>query len=1154
MLRSTQFIFIAAHCLLCILLCTTQATAQDTLIVQTITLDSDLRSGVFSFPNDPNQTYEKILMRYQMRCHDAAVGNGNVGCREWDYSCNTFITDSTRVDSIRALHPNYIVSNFSGSEFAYTLQPVYNYTQYEQKEVVYNNVITETTAPVGIGAMPLTLAGTQTVGRAQFLFTAAELTTAGLVAGPISSLRMDVTELGSAINFLSIKMKHSSKTELDAADPDLSGFTEVYFLSTAFANTGEQPLLFYDNFEWDGSSNILVEFSFTNQNTGMPTTVNSHDAGFSSSIFTGAADYALLFNGSGYIPLDPTPLSVVNNALTVSFWAKGSEAILPTNTTVFEGQDAGGNRQANVHLPWSNGEIYWDCGNTGGTYDRINGPANANQYEGNWSHWAFTKNVSTGTMSIFHNGQLFFSGTGKTRPIALSSFNFARDISGNNFYYGAIDELQIWNAALSQSTIQEWMRQSITPAHPNYNNLLAYFPLDEGSSNQLSDISPNNTTATVDGSANWQRIRGKDLFKNFVTSSLRPNITFVQGTYEQEINSIFVLDSVLAPQHQVKVFEVVGTDLVQTNTFLAFPAGAQYVLNESGQVVDTIQVFAEDMLSISNLEYFNKFPAKYEILSLVTPYGNGLDLGQNGKTFTFDVTDYGPILKGNRRLSVELGGEFQEELDISFLYISGTPPRDVIDIQNIWPFQRGWFASILNDDVFEPRQLSLLPFASAYEIRSSITGHGQNGEFVQRTHYLNVNGGSNEFTYPVWQTCGNIPIYPQGGTWLFDRAGWCPGNPTTVNRFDITPYVSAGATVAIDYGLLGANMNEANYLVSNQLVTYGAANYSNDAALLDVIRPSLKVEHQRFNPACNFPTILIQNTGSNNLTSLNISYQVEGGTALNYQWTGDLAFLETEEVDLPVEALNFWENGTSPKVFIVTILEPNGAADQYLPNNTLRSAYVNAAVLDHDQLLLNYKTNNRAEENTMYLRDYSGSIVLQRIVMADVTEYTDALDLPSGCYTLEFLDTGGDGLDYWYWNQTGQGVGTGYLRIRRQLPSGNFMTVRTFEPEFGSFINFDFIIPQTVSTLEPGDKPTWLSVFPNPATDLIYVDLIGFEQEDVLVSLYNTLGQRLDEKIITNNLQQQAQVIFEAADLPAGVYQIVVEAGTKLRSAQVVVN
>ena len=66
-------------------------------------------------------------------------------------------------------------------------------------------------------------------------------------------------------------------------------------------------------------------------------------------------------------------------------------------------------------------------------------------------------------------------------------------------------------------------------------------------------------------------------------------------------------------------------------------------------------------------------------------------------------------------------------------------------------------------DIFEPRILSTDLDGSFYKIRSSITGHGQNGEFIPREHYININGAEQEFQYEVWKECGDNPIYPQGG-------------------------------------------------------------------------------------------------------------------------------------------------------------------------------------------------------------------------------------------------------------------------------------------------------------------------------------------------------------------------------------------------------
>src|SRR6188474_917521 len=95
-------------------------SAQDTIKVNTFNWSSTNRADTFQFPDNPGESYRKILMIYNMRCHDAIVGTGATGCLEWDYSCNTFITDPTRQDSVRRSHPDYTISNFSGNEFEYT--------------------------------------------------------------------------------------------------------------------------------------------------------------------------------------------------------------------------------------------------------------------------------------------------------------------------------------------------------------------------------------------------------------------------------------------------------------------------------------------------------------------------------------------------------------------------------------------------------------------------------------------------------------------------------------------------------------------------------------------------------------------------------------------------------------------------------------------------------------------------------------------------------------------------------------------------------------------------------------------------------------------------------------------------------------------------
>ena len=84
-------------------------------------------------------------------------------------------------------------------------------------------------------------------------------------------------------------------------------------------------------------------------------------------------DYSLEFTGSERVEIRK-PMDDISKEITISFWQYGASN-LPVNSTIFEGRDNANRRQVNVHLPWGNSQVYWDCGNNGSGYDRINLPA-----------------------------------------------------------------------------------------------------------------------------------------------------------------------------------------------------------------------------------------------------------------------------------------------------------------------------------------------------------------------------------------------------------------------------------------------------------------------------------------------------------------------------------------------------------------------------------------------------------------------------------------------------------------------------------------------------------------------------------------------------------------------------------------------------------
>ena len=58
-------------------------------------------------------------------------------------------------------------------------------------------------------------------------------------------------------------------------------------------------------------------------------------------------------------------------------------------------------------------------------------------------------------------------------------------------------------------------------------------------------------------------------------------------------------------------------------------------------------------------------------------------------------------------MTMERGGEYQEEMDISFHYIIGTPEREVKEIKEVWPTGYHGYNDIIANKYFAPRKIPL---------------------------------------------------------------------------------------------------------------------------------------------------------------------------------------------------------------------------------------------------------------------------------------------------------------------------------------------------------------------------------------------------------------------------------------------------------------
>ena len=527
------------------------------------------------------------------------------------------------------------------------------------------------------------------------------------------------------------------------------------------------------------------------------------------------------------------------------------------------------------------------------------------------------------------------------------------------------------------------------------------------------------------------------------------------------------------------------------------------------------------------------------IANVITPYGTYMQgNGTEGfspnwvQRYTYDVTDFAPLLKGPVMMRAFYGGwSTGFNVTISFEFIEGTPPRNVIDIQNLWSGSNSYadIQTILSD--------SLVTIPSEVKnsmLRVTISGHGQDGEFTPGVNYFVDVNGSNVYTQEIWRDdCGEVALYPQGGTWVYDRANWCPGDKATTRNHELTSYINNGEENSLAFDIYRPNWNpsEASYIYDAQLFTFEDPNFQTDAVLEDIISPSLKQEYFRYNPTCSNPIIKIKNNGSDILTNAEIYYGFEGYPENYFFWEGSLDFGESEIIELQPISFYSWEDNIP---FKARIAKPNGIQDQYNVNDILFSDY--ELVEEYpNTFCLWLKTNDVPGETSYEVKDNFGNIIYSRNNMDANTLYKDTMTFEPGCYSLQLLDTGGnqnfneDGLSWWANND-----GDGYARLR-EVPGGFF---KYYQADFGTELTNYFRVGNYSLSINNYDN-LFCEIYPNPSKDNFNLHLELPKSQDLFIELIDFNGKVI-KSIEKNNFISDV-ININTNGLQSGIYFILIK-------------
>ena len=606
-----------------------------------------------------------------------------------------------------------------------------------------------------------------------------------------------------------------------------------------------------------------------------------------------------------------------------------------------------------------------------------------------------------------------------------------------------------------------------------------------------------------------------------------------------------MLDSIISTPLEVVTFYT-AQPTIPIDTLYYFPAGFYNMIFDSiGNIIDSIYVDPTSLLINSTNNWYSYFDVleKYEIARVITPYGGNIPSNYAFKHI-FDITDFKSILQDSVKIRAHYSGwgnGWSATLDFEF--IEGIPPRNVNSIENIYS---GSY-SYLNSADFENNKLNskkfwIKPNTSQSMIKMTCTGHGFDNninaaEFKPIDYFVHVNGLLTHTQFNWNDDCGENPIYPyyenpNGGyihTWILDRANWCPGLRAKTFDHEITDYIIPSDSIEIDIDFQSYSWSGSqtpSYIVESQLIQYQGSNFNNSAEIIDIIKPSKKDEYSRFNPTCSKPLIKIRNYGSTTLNTLEIEYGIIGGDLYTYSWSGNLEFLEIQEVELPL--LSNWY-GTKD-IFYVKLNNPNGQSDDYDVNNYMESVFEHVpqyqdkfAVWTTINNGVTNSWNNESETSWEFFKD-DGSLhaASQQMFLGVVNQnqYRDTVDFQSGCYMFKVTDLGENGLDYGYNND-----GVGSIKFRN-VPGTTF---KDFHPDFGSNIIHSFRVGSILSNTNFIED---FRIYPVPAKDEI---LISGNLSKINVLRITDNSGRLIKEISSLS---GSQLKVDISNLSSGVYFI----------------
>ena len=311
--------------------------------------------------------------------------------------------------------------------------------------------------------------------------------------------------------------------------------------------------------------------------------------------------------------------------------------------------------------------------------------------------------------------------------------------------------------------------------------------------------------------------------------------------------------------------------------------------------------------------------------------------------------------------------------------------------------------------------------------------------------------------------------------------------------------------------------------------------------------------------------VVIKNYGNLPLTTLDIIYDINGGTPITFPWVGNLAPGQAATVTLS----NISYIASASNTVNISVANPNGNTDQNITNDNVSTSFINQSMqgqvttgITDGLATIDITTDGYPTESTWEIIDDNGTVIASgSATTANAPQAQATATLIAGaCYAFNMYDSYGDGLSdpangsYEVKDAAGTSIASG---------GGNFgfLAEHFFETSGGAAASWDCDIVN--GCIDPGtgtgqytslgactsvcnitsiqdNNTSEFNIYPNPAKDVLIIDGIYNS-----VNIYDVFGKLV--------LTTKSQKSIDITKLSNGVYMLEINTGNAFKTKKITI-